>query len=110
MKLTKIISSLAIAAVVALGSLGAPDLRAQAPAAPAAETKEGAKKEPPKPTIEQRLTAVEAYFANTDPAAAVKDKDGKIPEGLTTPAGSNPGPGLLVAIKIPSGRKRHEVR
>ena len=48
MKLTKIISSLAIAAVVALGSLGAPDLRAQAPAAPAAETIEEPKKEPPK--------------------------------------------------------------
>ena len=93
MKLTKIISSLAIAAVVALGTLGAPDLRAQAPAAPAAEKKEEPKKEPPKPTTEQRLTAIEAYFANTDPAAAVKGADGKIPEGLTTVAGSNPGPG-----------------
>jgi Amt family ammonium transporter len=89
MKLTKIISSLAIAAVVAFGSLGAPSLHAQ----PAPEKKEEAKPEPPKPTTEQRLTAIEAYFSNTDPAAAVKDKDGKIPEGLTTVAGSNPGPG-----------------
>ncbi|MCX6982097.1 MAG: ammonium transporter [Verrucomicrobia bacterium] len=82
MKLTKIISSLAIAAVVALGLLGAPNLRA-----------EDKKPEPPKPTIEQRVTAMEAYFSNTDPAAAVKGADGKIPEGLTTVAGSNPGPG-----------------
>jgi Amt family ammonium transporter len=95
MKLTKIISSLAIAAVVALGSLGAPTLHAQdaAAPAPAAAKPEEKKAEPPTPTLEQRLTAVEAYFSNTDPAAAVKDKDGKIPEGLTTVAGSNPGPG-----------------
>ena len=68
MKLTKIISSLAIAAVVALGSLGAPNLRAQdAPAAPAAEKKEeAAKPEVPKkdPTIEQRLEDIEAYMNN----------------------------------------------
>jgi Amt family ammonium transporter len=68
MKLTKIISSLAIAAVVALGSLGAPNLRAQdAPVAPAAEKKEeAAKPEAPKkdPTIEQRLEDIEAYMNN----------------------------------------------
>ena len=89
MKLTKIISSLAVAAVVAFGSLGAPSLQAQPAPAAAAETKA----EPPKPTTEQRLTAIEAYFSNTDPLAAVKGADGKVPEGLTTVAGSNPGPG-----------------
>jgi Amt family ammonium transporter len=97
MKLTNIISSLAIATVVALGTLGAPNLCAQDPAAPtpapAAAKPEEKKSEPPKPTTEQRLTAIEAYFANTDPAAAVKGADGKTPEGLTTVAGSNPGPG-----------------
>jgi len=49
--------------------------------------------DPPAPTLEQRLAAVEAYMANTDPSASLKDKDGKIPEGLTTVAGSNSGPG-----------------
>jgi len=47
----------------------------------------------PAPTVEQRIGALEAYMANTDPTAPLKDKDGKIPEGLTTVAGSNPGPG-----------------
>ncbi len=102
MKLTKIISSLAIAAVVALGSLGAPTLRAQAPAdpaatptaAPAAEKKDEAKKEEAAPEpkkvpedlkllIHERLLAVEAYLTNSDPSAAfadykVKDKDGNM--------------------------------
>ena len=30
---------------------------------------------------------------NGDPTAALKDKDGKIPEGLTTPTSAAPGPG-----------------
>ena len=38
----------------------------------------------PAPTVEQRIGALEAYMANTDPTAPLKDKDGKIPEGLTT--------------------------
>ena len=49
--------------------------------------------DPPVPTTEQRLATIEAYFANTDPAATLKDKDGNIPTGLTTAAASNPGPG-----------------
>lgn len=48
---------------------------------------------PPTPTIEQRLAGVEAYIANTDPTAPLKDKDGKIPDGLVTVATGNPGPG-----------------
>lgn len=47
----------------------------------------------PTPTIEQRVASVEAYISNTDPSAPLKDKDGKIPEGLTTVAASNTGPG-----------------
>ena len=47
----------------------------------------------PTPTVEQRLSAVEAYVGNTDPTAALKDKDGKIPDGLTTPAVGVAGPG-----------------
>ncbi len=68
---------LAIAAAVAVSTT--------APSAQAAEA--------PAPTVEQRLASVEAYLANTDPTAPLKDKDGKIPEGLTTVAASNSGPG-----------------
>ncbi len=48
---------------------------------------------PPEPTLEQRVAGLEAYLGNTDPTAPLKDKDGKIPEGLTTAAASNSGPG-----------------
>jgi Amt family ammonium transporter len=48
---------------------------------------------PPTPSLEQRIAGLEAYLANTDPTAPLKDKDGKIPEGLTTIAAGNPGPG-----------------
>ncbi len=65
---------------------------AAAPAATAA-------KAPPTPSLDQRVSAIEAYFGNGDPTAALKtgpkDKDGNatIPEGLTTPLVGNPGPG-----------------
>ncbi|MBC8096694.1 MAG: hypothetical protein H7Y43_12865, partial [Akkermansiaceae bacterium] len=49
--------------------------------------------DPPAPSVEQRLSAMESYFANTDPSAPLKDKDGNIPEGMTTPAVGVPGPG-----------------
>ncbi len=68
---------LAMAAAVALFSTAPRALAADAPA----------------PTLEQRIASVEAYLANTDPTAPLKDKDGKIPEGLTTVAASNSGPG-----------------
>ena len=48
---------------------------------------------PPEPTFEQRVAGLEAYLGNTDPTAPLKDKDGKIPEGLTSVAASNSGPG-----------------
>ena len=90
MKLTKIISSLAIAAVVALGTLGAPNLRAQdtpaaAPAA-AAEKKEEPKKEEAKvaATIEQRLAIVEAYVSNGDPTVPLKTLKTKDKDGVET--------------------------
>ena len=47
----------------------------------------------PTPSVEQRLAAMEAYFQNTDPAAALVDASGKKPDGLTTPAVGVPGPG-----------------
>ena len=47
----------------------------------------------PTPTIEQRVAGIESYLGNTDPSISLKDKDGKIPEGLTTVAASSTGPG-----------------
>src|SRR5213594_2881872 len=47
----------------------------------------------PAPTLEQRVAGLEAYLGNTDPSAPLKDKDGKIPTGLTTPSVGVPGPG-----------------
>ena len=47
----------------------------------------------PTPTVEQRLSAMEAYFQNSDPAAALNDANGKRPDGLTTPVVGVPGPG-----------------
>jgi Amt family ammonium transporter len=47
----------------------------------------------PAPTLEQRVSSLEAYVNNGDPTAGLKDKDGKIPNGLTTPAVGVPGPG-----------------
>jgi Amt family ammonium transporter len=87
MKLTKIISSLAIAAVVAFGSLGAPSLHAQ----PAPEKKEEAKPEEKKEdakkvpaTIEQRLAIVEAYVGNGDPSVPLKTLKTKDKDGVET--------------------------
>jgi len=59
----------------------------------AADATNAAPPAPPTPTIEQRLAGVEAYIANTDPTAPLKGADGKIPDGLTTIAAGNPGPG-----------------
>ncbi len=47
----------------------------------------------PTPTEAQRISGFEAYLQNGDPTAALKDKDGNIPKGLTTAAVGVPGPG-----------------
>ena len=47
----------------------------------------------PEPTLDQRIASLEAYINNTDPNAPLKDKDGKIPEGLVTPTSAVAGPG-----------------
>src|SRR6266550_4581877 len=47
----------------------------------------------PTPTLEQRVAGLEAYLGNTDPSAPLKDKDGKIADGLTTPSVGKAGPG-----------------
>ncbi len=48
---------------------------------------------PPVPTLEQRVAGLEAYLANADPAATLKDSKGNIPSGLTTPSVGVAGPG-----------------
>jgi Amt family ammonium transporter len=47
----------------------------------------------PTPTLEQRISSLEAYVNNGDPTAGLKNKDGKIPDGLTTPTAGVSGPG-----------------
>src|SRR5216117_3130807 len=54
---------------------------------------EAAKTPPPAPTLEQRIASLEAYVNNGDPTAPLKDKDGKIPDGLVTPTSATSGPG-----------------
>jgi Amt family ammonium transporter len=60
---------------------------------PSAFAADAAPATPPAPTIDQRVAALEAYVNNGDPTAALKDKDGNIPTGLTTPAVGVAGPG-----------------
>jgi Amt family ammonium transporter len=48
---------------------------------------------PPMPTLEQRVAGLEAYLANSDPSAALKDAKGNIPAGLTTASVGTSGPG-----------------
>jgi len=57
-------------------------------AAPAAATPP-----PPAPSLEQRIAGIEAYLANGDPTAPLKDAKGNVPAGLTTPAVGVSGPG-----------------
>ena len=47
----------------------------------------------PQPTFEQRLAGIEAYLANGDPTGPLKDAQGAVPAGLTTPAVGIAGPG-----------------
>lgn len=47
----------------------------------------------PGPTVEQRLASLEAYFSNTDPAAALHETAGRPPSGPATPIAGLAGPG-----------------
>src|SRR6266571_3087058 len=77
----KIILALLVCAGIAAGD---PMLRAAEAAA---------KAPPPAPSLEQRIASLEAYVNNGDPTAPLKDKDGKIPDGLVTPTSATSGPG-----------------
>ncbi len=71
---------------LSIGSLliaSAPAFAADAPAAAPAPT----------PTLEQRISSLEAYINNGDPSGGLKDTNGNIPTGLTTPSVGVPGPG-----------------
>jgi ammonium transporter, Amt family len=75
-----------LVSALCVGSLQAQPAVTNAPAAPA-------------PTLEQRVSGLEAYINNGDPTTSLKtgpkDKDGNptIPDGLTTPTVGVPGPG-----------------
>ncbi|HVS53751.1 MAG TPA: ammonium transporter [Opitutaceae bacterium] len=76
------------AACLALAASLSSFAQAPAPAAPPAN--------PATPTYDQRLAAIEAYFANTDPSAAVatlKDKDGNLPKDFKMTTLGTAGPG-----------------
>jgi len=73
-----LLSLLAVCCLVA----ALPTRAADAPAAP-----------PPTPTLEQRISSLEAYINNGDPTAGLKDTNGNIPKDLTTPSVGVPGPG-----------------
>ena len=81
--------TLGLMAVTALGTLS---LRADDTNAVAAATAATTTPAPlPTGTVDQRLSAVEAYIANTDPLAGLKDTNGT--QVATTAILGNPGPG-----------------
>src|ERR1700737_175763 len=47
----------------------------------------------PSPTLEQRVAGLEAYLNHGDPPKAREERDGKVPDNLTTPALNTSGPG-----------------
>src|SRR5438552_11103494 len=81
----KLIVSVFAFAIVFCATLRAAEAPAAAPT-PAA----------PAPNLDQRISALEAYVANTDPSAAVaslKDKDGNLPKDFKMATLGTPGPG-----------------
>ncbi len=73
----------AVVALLAGFAAGPAFAQASAPAVAAA----------PVPSLEQRIAGLEAYLANGDPTASLKDAKGNLPAGLTTPSVGVPGPG-----------------
>jgi Amt family ammonium transporter len=82
-RLALVLAGLAFATSLFTFAADAPAASAPAPAAATAPT------DPAKASVEQRLAVLEAYFANTDPAAALKDPHG----GPAAPPVNVPGPG-----------------
>ena len=76
-------------APVATGSLFA---QAASPSPSASVTPAG-QATTPVPTLEQRVSGLEAYLTNGDPTVPLKDKDGNIPKDLTMVSVGVSGPG-----------------
>ncbi|HVU38652.1 MAG TPA: hypothetical protein VHC95_09970, partial [Opitutales bacterium] len=85
------------AALACLSLARAQTAPAAAPAAGSAPAAASADAPKSGPKLEDRVAALEAYFGNTDPSAALasyKDKDGNLPKDFQVPATvGNPGPG-----------------
>jgi Amt family ammonium transporter len=82
--MNKILMALVVATAMAMSPMSAPGQTGATNAAT------------PTPSIEQRVSALEAYIVNTDPSAAVatlKDKNGRLPAGFKMVTLSTPGPG-----------------
>src|SRR5271157_4150154 len=84
-KLLRTLTTTGMAACCLWAMLASPLCAQQAAATPSAPAAT--------PTLEQRVAGLEAYLTNGDPTVLLKDKDGNIPNGLTTPSVGTPGPG-----------------
>jgi Amt family ammonium transporter len=84
---------LILAPLLAIVLAAAPALADPPAAPPPAPTAVAAPPGPATPTLEQRISSLEAYVNNGDPTASLKGKDGKIPDGLVTPTSATSGPG-----------------
>ena len=82
------LAALSLAGTLCLSPAAHAQDAAAAPAAAAAPEAAA-----PAPSLEQRVAGLEAYIGNGDPGASLKDKDGKTPDGLTTPTVGVAGPG-----------------
>ena len=110
LKVPRIIALATMAGAIVFGGINT-TMHAQSPApegspapAPAAAAAPAAPAAAAEATLEQRITAIEAYFGNTDPAAAFKDLKVKkkndageeveeFPEGFKQPTMGAPGAG-----------------
>jgi ammonium transporter, Amt family len=84
-KLLRTLKTTGMAACCLWAMLASPLCAQQAAATPSAPAAT--------PTLEQRVAGLEAYLTNGDPTVPLKDKDGNIANGLTTPSVGTPGPG-----------------
>jgi len=78
----RLILTIGLIAAIAFSALQSRADGTNAPAAPV-----------PTPTLEQRVAGLEAYLGNGDPTATLKDTNGVVAAGLTTPSVGVPGPG-----------------
>jgi Amt family ammonium transporter len=93
-RLIRILTATGVASCLSWAMLGNTVFaQSAAPAASPAPSAAVPSPSAPVPTLEQRVAGLEAYVTNGDPTAPLKDKDGKIPNGLTMATVGTPGPG-----------------